>query len=52
MQPGTTPSRPSGEPGTLRRPREPGIRYQLGFDLRQLREARGLRLDDAAAHLG
>jgi transcriptional regulator with XRE-family HTH domain len=35
-----------------RRSPEPGIRYRLGSDLRQLREDRQLRLEDAAAHLG
>src|ERR1700684_1317442 len=40
------------EPGPGRRSREPGVRYQLGTDLRQLREGRRLRLEDAAAHLG
>jgi transcriptional regulator with XRE-family HTH domain len=35
-----------------RRSPEPGVRYQLGGDLRQLREGRRLRLEDAAAHLG
>jgi transcriptional regulator with XRE-family HTH domain len=35
-----------------RRSPEPGIRYQLGSDLRQLREERRLRLEDAVAHLG
>jgi transcriptional regulator with XRE-family HTH domain len=42
----------AAEPGPGRRSREPGVRYQLGTDLRQLREGRRLRLEDAAAHLG
>jgi transcriptional regulator with XRE-family HTH domain len=48
----TADSQPPAELVPFRRSREPGIRYQLGTDLRQLREARRLRLEDAAAHVG
>jgi transcriptional regulator with XRE-family HTH domain len=45
-------SQPPADTVPCRRSREPGIRYQLGADLRQLREARRVRLEDAATHLG